>query len=183
MGLEDLKDKIRKEAEEEISRIRAESESQISRLDSEVREEAERESEKIIRQAEKDAASVEKQVVGRARMDSARRVSSLKNQLLGEFFQGLHERILQLPEDEKRGIIRKMLEGHELLGPDPVILVDGKYAGLVESKLEVRESDVGDFGVIIESRDGSARIDGRLGQHIGRLKPSLMPKVTRILFE
>ncbi|MCK4491283.1 MAG: V-type ATP synthase subunit E, partial [Candidatus Altiarchaeales archaeon] len=59
------------------------------------------------------------------------------------------------------------------------VYVDGKYSNLI--KAEIRE--IGDFGVIIESRDGGIRINNTLTNIIEGLKPDLKPKVAKILFQ
>jgi vacuolar-type H+-ATPase subunit E/Vma4 len=183
MALDELKNKIKKESEAEIARLRSESKQKIKEIESRIESEAKAEEDKITANAEKNSRMLEKQITGKAELELSRRVSTEKNRLLEEFFNSLCDRIMSLPDDGKRKLMSRLLKDAELLGPDAVIHVNGKYRGLVDSKLEVTESGVSGFGVVIESKDGSARIDNTLHNFISQLKPALKPKAGSILFK
>jgi len=183
MAIEDLMDKIKGESKKETDRIIREAEKKIKEIEEEIDEQARIESEKILADAKKKAVLIQKQEASRADLESRRLISGEKNRLVEELFKNMCGIILAVPETEKKKIMARLVKDAKAIGNDCVIKVDKNYSNLIQTDLKLIESNIGDFGIIIESHDGSAVIDNRLDNYINQLKIEIKPKVSKILFD
>jgi vacuolar-type H+-ATPase subunit E/Vma4 len=179
IGLKELETKIRNDSSEEISKIAAETKKEIDIIDDDIGAKAEREVEKVRKDGEGEVLRVKKRIIADANTQVKELLSSEKNRILEDVFDEAAKEVLALPNEEKKKILAGLAkEGRQVI-KDPKLLVDGKYKGMLEG---AEVADIGDFGVVITSKDGSLRIDNTLGSRMKQLRATLKPKLAALLF-
>jgi vacuolar-type H+-ATPase subunit E/Vma4 len=179
IGLQELETKIRKDSAEEINKLAAETKKEIEAIEDGINAKADNEVEKVRKEGEGEVLRVKKRIIADANTQVKELLSAEKNRVLEEVFDEAAKAVLALPNEEKKKILASLAkEGRQVI-KDPKLLVDGKYKGMLEG---AEASDLGDFGVVIASKDGSLRIDNTIGSRMKQLKATLKPKLAALLF-
>jgi len=152
------------------------------RLDSEAA--AKEAEQKILVRAGKAAALRRRTIVGAARNDALRRVGQAKSLMLDEAFEAAKAALEAMPEGKKAGLLNRLQKDADAIDGAKVVRTGRGNGRLIQPRKDVKlvEEDVGGFGIIIESEDGSIRVDNRIGPLIERMKASLKPGVGATLF-
>jgi vacuolar-type H+-ATPase subunit E/Vma4 len=179
IGLKELEAKIRNDSTEEIRRIEAEMKKEIADLENGIKAKADNEVEKVKKEGDGEVSRVKKRIIADANTQVKELLSAEKNRLLDEAFAESVKAILALPDDEKKKILAGLAKEGSLVVKDAKLLVDGKYKSLLPGS---EAADIGDFGVVIASKDGSLRIDNTLGSRMKQLKATLKPKLAALMF-
>jgi len=180
MGLDELKAEIRKSSDLEISQIEKEKEQKLSEIRSEVEEESEKRVKKIIAQGSADADVAYKKIIAQARLESKNRIEQRKSEIMDDVFRDVKDEILKLGDSDKRKILETIIKDSNPGSEDLRILVDRKYSGLLK---DAESTDMGgEFGVILEAKDGSFRIDATIDSVLRRIREQYTPEIAGVLF-
>jgi len=180
MGLDELESRIKKDAEEKIQVIDKETEEKIAKLRDEINQEAKAESGKILREGEQEAKLAYRRIIADIVIKGKDKIEKEKNTIIDEAFNKTRDSILKSSESDKTRFLNKLVDKDKNKVPNPKVIVDKKYAPLLKNSVA---ADLGDFGVIIESKDGKVRIDNTLNSKIERLKVTLKPQISSLLFK
>ncbi|MHC1625309.1 MAG: V-type ATP synthase subunit E [Methermicoccaceae archaeon] len=176
MGLEELKERIQREASEELERYRKQVEAERARIIEEWRIETEKKAEAILREGKKEAQFAKRRELSatklRVRMEKANAIASLIN----EVYEETAKHVLSLPDEEKKKLLQRMMEDASAGLDSYEVFVDRQYASLLP---DAKPDDIGEFGVVVVS--GKLRIERLLSDRLQELK-SLRPEVHKILF-
>lgn len=179
MGLKEIELEIRKSGEEEIKKIEQETKKTIDEINKKIKEEAEIVYKQTKLRREKELSIIIKKIISDAQVLKRKKLNSKKAEILEKVFEKAREKILNLSDEEKRKVLENLSKEKGGLS-NYTIYVSKKYSYLLEDA-KVDEK-VDDFGVIIESKDGSLRIDNTLTNFINRMRIKLEPEIVKILF-
>lgn len=179
-NLDKIEKKIRESGEAEIAALEKETEKSIAQIRKEIAEEAEKAYQETRESRRSELELAPRRILSDARMEKKRALDSKKTEIVESVFEKARERILALDRKDKAEILKNLAENGRRQITDPVVYVDRKYADLLEN---AKAEDIGDFGVIIRSKDGSSSVDNTLGSVMNRLKISLKPAIVKMLFK
>lgn len=179
IGLQELEAKIREDGEREIKGIKAETEKRVYTIKRDIQRTVDERVDKIRKAGEMEMEMVRRRIIADANIKARELIIVEKNGLVDRVFEKAGESILNLNDNEKKGILKNLTEEGKKNIKDPLILVDGKYKNLLEG---AEASNLNDFGVIVMSKDKKLRIDNTLGSRLKQLKTTLKPRVASILF-
>lgn len=179
IGLEKLEAEIKKSVSKEMERIEAETKREIESIRSGFQKSAKEQAERIKKDSEIEKEMIRKRIIADANTGVKEIIGAEKNRIINEVFADARNVILNLHEKEKKGIITTLAEEGKREVKNPTILVDGKYKKLLK---DAKTAELGDFGVVIMSKDKTLRIDNTLESRLKQMKKTLKPKIASILF-
>ncbi|MEA1925115.1 MAG: V-type ATP synthase subunit E family protein [Candidatus Altiarchaeota archaeon] len=179
MGLEELESRIMEDAEKQIRKINEEANRKIEDIREEIERDANQEAEKILKKGKQEANLTYRRIIADIIIKGKDRIEKRENSIIDDAFGRVRNAILESSDPEKRKFLGKLIERDRNKVHEPQMMVDVKYANLIE---EAKAGDIGDFGVVIQSRDGKMRIDNTLNNRINRLKTTLRPEISSMLF-
>lgn len=184
MGLAELKAKIASDADDKINMINAEAVERISGLTSEIKSSATGKVAEIMRRGESRAELEGKKIVSAAKVEASSTASAEKNSLIEEVFAEARKQILALSDKEKSRVLSKLASEASVIEGTVTAHVDAKYAKLFPKTkgVEVEATSIGDFGVILSSKDGGVEVDNTLTAVLSRIKERTKPEVAKTLF-
>ena len=181
MGLKELENRLRKDAENKINSINKRTEEEIKKIRYDIEREAEINAEKIIRDGKKEAKLTYRRIIADAVIKSREAIEAEKNSIIDDVFERVKNKILKEMSDKERAdLLNRIIDNDKDKVPNLEILIDKKYSSLIKG---AKASNIGDFGVIIQSKNGTIRIDNTLNNKIKRLKVTLKPQIASILFK
>lgn len=155
MGLEDVTQEIRADAEQEAEAILDEAEEETERIIQEAEERKEEILQEAREEAEREIESLRKRELSSARMDARQTRLAAREEVLEETFQQFRDRVHDIEEDTERDLIADALEGLDVdIG---TVIVRDAFEDVAAEHGDVETADV--RGVIVESSDGSRRFD------------------------
>jgi V/A-type H+-transporting ATPase subunit E len=187
MGLKEIEKEIRKSGDEEIKKIEAETREIIKNIKKEINEEATIAYNQTKVKRTKELLLIPKKIISDAQIHKRKEISEKRAEILEKVFDHAKKKILKMNNEEKKKIL-KHLTSHSMKEEidRPIVWIGKNYAHLLKSardKFEVKiKEDMDDFGVIIESKDGSLKIDNTLSSVISRVRVQLEPEIVKILF-
>lgn len=179
IGFEELEARIRRDGEEEIKNIEEKTRGEVEAIKRDILEKADREAERVQKLMEAEIERLRKKIIVDANMQVKEFLNAEKNRLLDEVFQEAAESILKMSDDEKKKILQSLAEEGKKNVKDPVVLVDEKYRNLLP---EAEATKLGDFGVVVVSRDKTMKVDNTMRNKLNKLKVRIKPKVAAMLF-
>ena len=200
-GAELIIQEINREAEQKIQYILNEAKEEAEKLKEEARKRAEAKVEWILRKA-KTQAEIEKQrIIANAKLEVRKKKLAAQEELIRKVLESLKERLASLPEDEYFPMIVGLTANAvEELGVDRVVLRSNDRTlkliveRLSEFKEKLREALGKDVevivgepiqtigGVLVESPDGTVRVDNTFESRIARFESELRATIAKALF-
>ncbi len=180
MGLEELENRIKEDGRKQIDEINKEADEKIEKIREGINTEADIKASKILKDGESEAKLIYRRIIADAVIRNKDKVERERNTIIDEVFNKARKKILDMDNKGKKDFLNKLIDNDKDKVPEPEILVDKKYASLVKG---AKASNLGDFGVIIQSKDGRVRIDNTLNNRLERLKVTLRPQISSILFK
>ena len=200
-GAELIIQEINREAEQKIQYILNEAKEEAEKLKEEARKRAEAKVEWILRKA-KTQAEIEKQrIIANAKLEVRKKKLAVQEELIRKVLESLKERLASLPEDEYFPMIVGLTANAvEELGVDRVVLHSNDRTlkliveRLSEFKEKLREALGKDVevivgepiqtigGVLVESPDGTVRVDNTFESRIARFESELRATIAKALF-
>lgn len=179
MGINEIEKEIRKSGHEEIKKITKDAEEEARKIREESEKEAKRRYQRIKEERKHEVELVHRRIISDSRMERNTRLDAKRSEIVQRVFDSARAKILNMGDNEKRKLLRRLVDEGKRHVEEPVVYVDREYAHLLNG-VQVKKLD--DFGALIESAEGKMRIDNTLGSIIKRRGPSLKPKITKILF-
>lgn len=200
-GAELIIQEINREAEQKIQYIINEAKEEAEKLKEEARKRAEAKVEWILRKA-KTQAEIEKQrIIANAKLEVRKKKLAAQEELIRKVLESLKERLASLPEDEYFPMVVELTANAvEELGVDRVVLRSNDRTlkliveRLSEFKEKLREALGKDVevivgepiqtigGVLVESPDGTVRVDNTFESRIARFESELRATIAKALF-
>jgi len=178
MALDKIEKRIRGKGDTEIREIEKTAEEETNEIERGIRTEVEKVHKAIVEKRRQELELIPKRIISNARMERKLQIDSKKTKVVQDAFEEAKNRILGMDDKKKEKILKNLAEDGKKHVKDPVLYVDKKYSKLI--KAEVKNID--DFGIIIESRDGSMRVNNTLNNLMTGIEPDLKAKVGGILF-
>ena len=179
-NLDKIEKKIRETGEKEIEEIEKEADARIVQVKKEIEEEAEKAYGEVLDNRRKEIGLIPRRILSDARMEKKRSVDSKKTEMVDKVFTEARLRIMKMSKKEKAASMKSLAsDGAKNIG-DPVFYVDREHADLLEG---AKAESIGDFGVIVRSKDGASSVDNTLNAVMKSLQLSLKPKIVKILFK
>ncbi len=200
-GAELIIQEINREAEQKIQYILSEAREEAEKLKEEARKRAEAKAEWILRKA-KTQAEIEKQrIIANAKLEVRKKKLAVQEELIRSVIESLKERLANLPEDEYFPMLVELTaKAVEELGTDKVIVRSNERTlkliveRLPEFRGKLREAlgkdvevTVGEpiqtiGGILVESSDGTVRVDNTFEARIERFESDLRATIAKALF-
>ncbi|MEO2151037.1 MAG: V-type ATP synthase subunit E [Thermococcus sp.] len=200
-GAELIIQEINREAEQKIQYILSEAREEAEKLKEEARKRAEAKAEWILRKA-KTQAEIEKQrIIANAKLEVRKKKLAVQEELIRSVIESLKERLANLPEDEYFPMLVELTaKAVEELGTNKVIVRSNERTLklIVERLSEFREKlkeslgkdvevTVGEpiqtiGGILVESSDGTVRVDNTFEARIERFESDLRATIAKALF-
>ncbi|ACS32645.1 V-type ATP synthase subunit E [Thermococcus gammatolerans] len=194
-GAELIIQEIHREAEQKIQYILSEAQREAEKLKEEARKRAQSQAEWILRKA-KTQAEIEKQrIIANAKLEVRRKKLAVQEELIGEVLSAMREKLAALPDDEYfEALVSLTKEAIEELGTKKIVLRSNERTlKLIDSRMEEFSEKVGVEvslgepiecigGVLVESPDGTVRVDNTFDARIERLESELRATVAKALF-
>jgi len=181
MGYRELELKLRKRSEKEIKSIEDDFADQVSEVEADIGSDASREAKQIIERGRRKAQLQYMKKVGEATRQSKAMIEAAKSSFSDEIIEAARERVLELPDEDKAKLLTSLAKDEGKIGKDARIIIDPEYVNLLSAD-NVKAGDIGDFGLVIESADGSIRVDNTLATLIETKKVKLKPIIYDVLF-
>lgn len=168
MGLEAVLEEIRERGRQEVERIRRESQEETRRILTAAQERAGKIKQAASEEVERQAAYLMDQEVSAANLQVKRELLNAQKELLDQVYQHARKAITGLPEEFHREALANLLKEARTQIGDGIVHVNSRDRRLAEQVIaqnsEFRNFSVGsdvdiDGGVIVESRDGSLKLD------------------------
>lgn len=182
MSLSKLSENILAVAEADAEKIRLEASREACEIKKRYAAIGKGEAEAILSAAERKAELLLREVAGSARVNTRIDILEKKKMLLDGFFNEVAEKVYSLPDDSKKRLIVRLCLDAEKIPGKPVVYTHKETVKLVPNKYTVKTSSFKDFGVVIESQDGSMRIDNRLPKVLEKTRENFEHKLVKILW-
>ena len=200
-GAELIIQEINREAEQKIQYILSEAREEAEKIKAEARKRAEARAEWILRKA-KTQAEIEKQrIIANARLEVRKKRLQVQEELIREVIEALRERLAELPDGEYFPMIVDLtVKAVEELGSESIVVrsnertlklisdrMDDFRKALAEKLGREIEVKIGEplktlGGVIVESPDGTVRVDNTFESRIERFESELRAEIAKALF-
>jgi len=200
-GAELIIQEINREAEQKIQYILSEAQEEAEKLKEEAKKRAEAKAEWILRKAKTQAEIERQRIIANAKLEVRKRKLAVQEELIREVIDALKERLIGLPEEEYFPMLVELtVNAVEELGVESVVVRSNERTlkliveRLTEFKEKLKEAlgrevevTVGEpvqtiGGVIVESSDGSVRVDNTFEARIERFESELRATIAKALF-
>jgi len=200
-GAELIIQEINREAEQKIQYILSEAREEAEKLKEEARKRAEAKAEWILRKAKTQAEIERQRIIANAKLEVRKRKLAVQEELIRRVIEALKERLGNLPEDEYFPILVELTaKAVGELGVDKVVVRSNERTlkliveRLSEFRGRLREALGRDVdvtigepiqtigGVLVESSDGSVRVDNTFEARIERFESELRATIAKALF-
>ncbi len=181
MGYRELESRIRSDFQAEVDEIGEKAGQEADAVLEDIRREAAENADEARAAGSRKAELEYRRRVGKARLDAMNAAAAEKARLTDKVLAEAGEKIKSLPDEKKAAYLKRLAGDARLIEGKATVKVSRENKRLLKGVKNVEESDIG-FGVVIESADGSARVDNRLETIMGRARVKLKPDVGRILF-
>ena len=184
MGYLELEAAIRADFGKEMAKLSQDCAAEVARIGEESRQAGMQAADRIVGQAGRKAVLTRRQIAGMASHEAMLRVNTEKNRLIEAVFADARAAILSASDKEKSDFLHTLARDGDTLPGKKRILIDRNHFKLLHGLkgIETVESEIGDFGIVIESHDGLMRIDNRMDSLLENARAGLRPQVNRILF-
>jgi V/A-type H+-transporting ATPase subunit E len=200
-GAELIIQEINREAEQKIQYILREAQEEAEKIKEEARRRAEDKAQWILRKAKTQAEMEKQRVIASARLEVRKKRLALQEEMIRAVLSALRERLASLPADEYlQTLVTLTAEALRELGVNSAVVRSNEETlkmiveRLPEFKKSVSEklgrdieitvgepiSTIG--GVLVESPDGSVRVDNTFEARIERLEADLRARIAKALF-
>ncbi len=200
-GAERIIQEINREAEQKIQYLLSEAQEEANKIREEAKKRAEARAEWILRKAQTQAEIEKQRIIAGAKLEVRKRRLALQEKLIQEVITTLHERLSQLPDEEYFPMLVDLAsEAVDELGmPKARILSNERTLKLLKARKDEFESavaekvgrkvemDIGEpintiGGVMVESEDGSVRVDNTFEARMERFESDLRARIAKALF-
>lgn len=180
MGLNDVKNEILQEAEEEADRIIEEAEEEADEIISRAQEKADQIRKSTEEEVEEEKETLRQKEISNAKMQAKERKLEVKDRKIGQTFSNFRERLEDLSQDEKEDFFDNVVKQTEFeVGK---VLGNEDFQESAESEgFDFEEID--DQGVILESEDGERRKNYTFDKIVEDFRDRYRKKVAKKLFE
>lgn len=179
MAIKDIENKIREEGNKEIERINSIAENNVKIIEKVIEKYANSEAENVRKDLMNKAELTRRQIIADANIKAKQMRETEKNNLIEQVFGQAKMQILGADDKEKKAILEGLAKVGKKSIKDAEVLVDKKYAKLLKG---AKSQDIGDFGVVVQSKDGKIKIDNTLNNRLKQMEIDLRPKVAEVLF-
>ncbi len=182
MPLEPIIEEITRKGQLRVSEIRSEAEKEASQIIEEAKEKAEELLKKAREEAERESERLRKQEIAAVNLELKREELNKRKEVLDEVYSRLIERLRNMDAEERKKILSKIIEKY---GMDGYRIYSNKEDEELVKKLTNMEyagniNCVG--GVIIESPDGSFRINMTFDELVKGIYEGKMKEISDMLF-
>jgi len=200
-GAELIIQEINREAEQKIQYILSEAREEAEKLKEEAKKRAEAKAEWILRKAKTQAEIERQRIIANARLEVRKRKLAVQEELIERVIEAMKERLAELPDEEYFPILVELTtKAVEELGVDGVVIRSNERTlkliveRLSEFKEKLKETlgrevevTIGEpiqtlGGVLVESSDGSVRVDNTFEARIERFESELRATIAKALF-
>jgi vacuolar-type H+-ATPase subunit E/Vma4 len=179
-SLDKIEKKIKENAEKEIEAINKETDRKITEIDREISLDAEKAFVEARKGRAMEVQLAPRRVLSDAQLERKKRVNAKKTELVDAVFEEAKTRIMKMSKKDRAKIMKTLADNGSKNIKDSVFYVDKQYLDLLEG---AKTEDIGDFGVIVKSKDGSTSVDNTLGSIMASFKTNHKPEIVKILFK
>ncbi len=158
MAVDEIVDKIISDAKKKAQRIKQEAKREARKILLEAEREAEELKKNYIVQAKKNTTAEAGRILTQARLENRKMLLSVKQQLIGEAFQLVEERLDKLPSNKKLDFIKRLVlltteSGDEelIVSPENRRIIDQKFLKELNGMVK-KEKGTGKIKLSSESR-------------------------------
>lgn len=205
-GLENIIQNIKEEAEQEKESILKKAKNEADTKKSETEEKAETEKERIIERGRREADRIKRRTIASARREARQKKLEAREELIQRALEDAEEELAELRDDNER--YKEVLKDLIITGGIAVGGGDLEVSVLRNDKKLISEKEIGemtekifketgnetelevlanlqnaDGGTIVQKSDGSITCNNTFKSKLQRMKSSLRPKISGILFE
>ena len=187
MALESIIQEIYKKGEEEVRRIKEEAQKEAERIINEAKEKAEEILKKAREEAEREVERLRKQEISSVKLEMKRLMLNKQKEILGLVFESVKQRIKNMDIETKKKLLTSLIKNHA--NPGMVIYSNKEDEDLVKSIIQELGIELrygGNIeclgGIILESQDGTIRLNLTFDELLKQLYDEKMSEVSKLLF-
>ncbi|NJE03942.1 V-type ATP synthase subunit E [Thermococcus sp. MV11] len=200
-GAELIIQEINREAEQKIQYILSEAREEAEQIKEEARKRAEARAEWIMRKAQTQAEIERQRIIANAKLEVRKKRLQVQEELIQEVISALRERLAELPEEEYFPMLIDLAVGavKELGSESFVLRSNEKTLELLSNRLDEFRKALAERlgkevevalgepvqtigGLIVETPDGSVRVDNTFEARIERFEGELRAEIAKALF-
>ncbi len=196
-GFERIKQRILQEAREEAEKIIEAAEDRSRELKGRKLEEANRLKAQFDKENEKRALEHKERLIAAAQLDMKKRVLAVKQEMIEAVFQGVMDRIREMPRDEYRKLIAATLANSSLQGDEEIIFssyddskLDQGFLNEVNALFKEQgkkgqlklAAEKGDFKAGFIAKTKGMEINSSFDAILNTVRDEMEPQVAEILF-
>jgi len=203
MGVEEIVQKIREDANKEAEEIINKAKMEAEKILEEAKKEAEKRRNEILKKGEKEAEMIKNRIIAEAKLEVRKKILMKKEELIEKAVKKLKEELIKVPERENyRDLLVKLIvDGVVAVGSEEVVVDLNKrdYETLdinslweIEKEIErvtnrsvvVRKGGIVDIvgGAIVRDREGSKICNNSLEAIFERNLGNIRAKIAEVLF-
>ncbi len=182
MGLEDVKEGLEEELEQERSEILDEAEEEKQRILDEADAELEDYREKKEQEAEERIQTLERSEIAGTRLRMKKKLLKAKKEAIDEVFAEAEDRISSYKPDKREEIIEALIEKAEEEIDVEKIYCAGKDTKLIDDYEAVKDDSI-EGGILCEDPEGESRVDLTLSTLLDSIHEEKLKEVAEKLFE
>jgi len=179
-SLDKIEKKIKENAEKEIEAINKETDKKITDIDREISLDAEKAFVDVKNKRKMEVELAPRRILSDAQLERKKKVNAKKTELVDAVFEEAKLRIMKMSKKDRAKIMKTLADNGSKNIKDPVFYVDKQYLDLLDG---AKADDIGDFGVIVKSKDGSTSVNNTLSSIMASFKTNYKPQIVKILFK
>ena len=203
MGVEEIVQKIREDANKEAEEIINKAKMEAEKILEEAKKEAEKRRNEILKKGEKEAEMIKNRIIAEAKLEVRKKILMKKEELIEKAVKKLKEELIKVPERENyRDLLVKLIvDGVVAVGSEEVVVdlnkrdyetLDINFLWEIEKEIErvtnrsvvVRKGGIVDIvgGAIVRDREGSKICNNSLEAIFERNLGNIRAKIAEVLF-
>ena len=182
MGLEKVKSRVKTETDRKVREKTASAKAEAAGMIREAQKKADEEARLFKQSLGEEIEQIKKREAASTSLEISKANLGFRKQFTDQVFDSVREKLEKLPEKKRSAHVKTLLKraGQEI--EVAAVLCSRKDLGHVGKKHKKDSADILG-GVIAESENGELRVDYSYEALIADLKETLVPEISRMLFE
>ena len=185
MTVEKIIDRIKQDASDTVKQIIREAEEEAKQIIEDAEKQAEEEAKQIIEDGKRQSKNLKRIHISKANQEAQRIIMKVREEIIEECFTKAKDRLKTLSDEEYRNIITNLIEETKKKIPDKLVAYTSRDEDeniLKSYNIPVKGHIEATGGFILQSSDGTKRIDNTFEGILDREKQNIRTVIGKILF-
>lgn len=180
MGLNEIRDRINEDTENEVSKVIEEGKNTASKVIADTKQDMAQQKTKFDEETKAFVEEMEKRAVTDARFEVRKRLLEKKKQILAQVFDEVRKELIRMPDSTREKWIKSILEKVKNELDVKYVYASSRDVKFIPEYNPQEAAIIG--GVIVENSDKSMRIDYSFDSLLDDIKGQTLQEVAKILF-